>query len=31
MTIDLVYWGFGVFLLLVIGLVLTVWEFRGLE
>ena len=31
MTIDLVYWGFGVLLLLVIGLVLTVCEFRGLE
>jgi hypothetical protein len=31
MTIDLVYWGFAVFLLLVIGLVLTVREFRGLE
>jgi hypothetical protein len=31
MTIDLVYWAFLVFLLLVIGLVLTVREFRKLE
>lgn len=31
MTIDLVYSGFAVFLLLVIGLVLTVREFRDLD
>jgi hypothetical protein len=31
MTIDLMFWGFVVFVLLVIGLVLTVREFRQLE
>jgi hypothetical protein len=31
MTIDLTFWGFVVFVLLVIGLVLTVREFRQLE
>lgn len=31
MAVDLVFWGFVVFLLLVIGLVLTVREFRTLE
>ncbi len=31
MAIDLVFWGFVVFLLLVVGLVLTVREFRNLE
>jgi hypothetical protein len=31
MTIDLAFWGFVVFVLLVIGLVLTVREFRQLE
>lgn len=31
MTIDLVYSGFVVFLLLVVGLVLTVREFRNLD
>jgi hypothetical protein len=31
MTIDLMFWGFVVFVLLVIGLVLTVQEFRKLE
>lgn len=30
MAIDLVFWGFVVFVLLVIGLVLTVREFRRL-
>lgn len=30
MAIDLVFWGFVVFVLLVIGLVLTVREFRTL-
>jgi hypothetical protein len=31
MNIDLMFWGFIVFLLLVIGLVLTVREFRKFE
>ena len=31
MGIDLVFWGFVVFVLLVIGLVLTVREFRSLK
>ncbi len=31
MAIDLAFWGFIVFVLLVIGLVLTVREFRQLE
>jgi hypothetical protein len=31
MAIDLAFWGFVVFVLLVIGLVLTVREFRHLE
>jgi len=31
MAVDLVFWGFVVFLLLVIGLVLTVREFRALK
>jgi hypothetical protein len=31
MPIDLVFWGFVVFVLLVIGLVLTVREFRTLK
>jgi len=31
MAIDLVFWGFVVFVLLVIGLVLTVREFRKFE
>jgi hypothetical protein len=31
MAIDLVFWGFVVFVLLVIGLVLTVREFRTLK
>jgi hypothetical protein len=31
MAIDLAFWGFVVFVLLVIGLVLTVREFRKLE
>lgn len=31
MTPDLMFWGFVVFALLVVGLVLTVREFRQLE
>jgi len=31
MAIDLVFWGFVVYLLLVIGLALTVREFRTLK
>jgi len=31
MTINLAFWGFVVFVLLVIGLVLTVREFRQLK
>jgi hypothetical protein len=31
MAIDLAFWGFVVFVLLVIGLVLTVREFRQIE
>jgi hypothetical protein len=31
MAVDLVFWGFVVFVLLVIGLVLTVREFRSLK
>jgi hypothetical protein len=31
MGIDLVFWGFVVFVLLVIGLVLTVREFRSMK
>ena len=31
MAIDLAFWGFIVFVLLVIGLVLTVREFRQVE
>jgi|APFre7841882724_1041349.scaffolds.fasta_scaffold54072_2 hypothetical protein len=31
MAVDLVFWGFVVFVLLVIGLVLTVREFRTLK
>jgi len=31
MGVDLVFWGFVVFVLLVIGLVLTVREFRTLK
>ena len=31
MTNDLMFWGFVVFALLVVGLVLTVREFRNLE
>jgi hypothetical protein len=31
MAVDLVFWGFVVFVLLVIGLVLTVLEFRDLK
>jgi hypothetical protein len=31
MAIDLAFWGFVVFLLLVVGLVLTVREFRTLK
>jgi hypothetical protein len=31
MTIDLMFWGLIVFVLLVIGLVLTVREFRSLK
>ena len=31
MTLDLMFWGLIVFVLLVIGLVLTVREFRHLE
>jgi hypothetical protein len=31
MGIDLMFWGFVVFVLLVIGLVLTVREFRSLK
>jgi hypothetical protein len=31
MAVDLVFWGFVVFVLLVIGLVLTVREFRSMK
>ena len=31
MAIDLMFWGFAVFVLLVIGLILTVLEFRALK
>jgi hypothetical protein len=31
MAIDLMFWGFVVFVLLVIGLILTVLEFRALK
>jgi hypothetical protein len=31
MAVDLVFWGFVVFVLLIIGLVLTVREFRTLK
>jgi hypothetical protein len=31
MAVDLAFWGFVVFVLLVIGLVLTVREFRTLK
>jgi len=31
MGIDLMFWGFVVFVLLIIGLVLTVREFRSLK
>jgi hypothetical protein len=31
MAVDLVFWGFVVFVLLIIGLVLTVREFRALK
>jgi hypothetical protein len=31
MAVDLVFWGFIVFVLLIIGLVLTVREFRALK
>ena len=31
MAVDLMFWGFVVFVLLVIGLVLTVREFRQLK
>ena len=31
MALDLMFWGFVVFALLVVGLVLTVREFRKLE
>lgn len=31
MTVDLMFWGFVVFVLLVIGLALTVREFRTLK
>jgi len=31
MAVDLVFWGFAVLVLLVIGLVLTVREFRQIE
>jgi hypothetical protein len=31
MALDLMFWGFVVFVLLVIGLVLTVREFRQLK
>ena len=31
MAVDLMFWGFVVFVLLVIGLILTVLEFRALK
>lgn len=31
MALDLMFWGFVVFVLLVIGLILTVFEFRALK
>ena len=31
MPLDLMFWGFVVFVLLVIGLILTVLEFRALK
>lgn len=31
MALDLMFWGFVVFVLLVIGLILTVLEFRALK